>query len=177
MMTEKLKKLYEHPLFHGIKKEAEANAICIAEIEQFGKPGARTFPDGTQFDPKNSYIWFLLDEGEHYSPVIFRYCESSDVPFERVDETFHPEDCEDYDAEINDLKILEGNGVERRNPHKLIELTRATILDNCNLRPCISGWVHGAICNCCRRSLPEKIDKLEITGTEKMEIKKLTNLL
>ena len=97
MMNWKLKKLYEHPLFHGIKTEAEANAICIAEIEQFGKPGARTFPDGTQFDPKNSYIWFLLDEGEHYSAVIYRYCESSEVPFERLVSpwgpfSFSPED-------------------------------------------------------------------------------------
>ena len=67
-------------------------------------------------------------------------------------------------------------GVERRNANKLIELTRATILDNCNLRPCISG-PRGAICDCCRRSLSEKADKLEIPATEKMEIKKLTNLL
>ena len=64
MMNEKLKKLYEHPLFHGIKTEAEAYDICKAEIQQFGKPGARTTPDSTHFDPKNCYIFFLLDEGD-----------------------------------------------------------------------------------------------------------------
>ena len=92
MMNGKLKKLYEHPLFHGIKTEAEAYDICKAEIQQFGKPGARTNPDGTHFDPKNCYIFFLLDEGEHYSPVIFRYCESAENPFERVPEEPEPKD-------------------------------------------------------------------------------------
>ena len=92
MMNGKLKKLYEHPLFHGIKTEAEAYDICKAEIQQFGKPGARTNPDGTHFDPKNCYIFFLLDEGEHYSLVIFRYCESAENPFERVPEEPEPKD-------------------------------------------------------------------------------------
>ena len=62
MTTVKLMKLYEHPLFHGIKTEAEAYDICKAEIERFGKLGALTIPDGTYFDPQNTYIWFLLDE-------------------------------------------------------------------------------------------------------------------
>ena len=81
MTTGKLRKLYEHPLFHGIKTEAEALNICKAEIEQFGKPGARTNPDGTHFEPKNTYIQFLLED----SNVIYRYCDSSEVPFERVE--------------------------------------------------------------------------------------------
>ena len=63
-------------------------------------------------------------------------------------------------------------GVERKNPHKISELTRAIVLDNCNLRPCISK-ASGAYCNCCPRILSEKIDQLEIPGTEKMEIKKI----
>ena len=88
MSIGKLKKYYDHPLFHGIKTVAEAQAICEAEIQNFGKPGAGTNPDGTPFDPKNIYIWFLLDNGEYYSSVIFKYCESDEVPFKRVDE-FH----------------------------------------------------------------------------------------
>ena len=85
MSIGKLKKHYDHPLFHGIKTVAEAQAICEAEIQNFGKPGAGTNPDGTPFDPKNIYIWFLLlDDGEYYSSVIFRYCESNEVPFKRV---------------------------------------------------------------------------------------------
>jgi hypothetical protein len=208
------------------KTEAEAYDICKAEIEQFGKPGART-------NPKYTYIWFLLDTGDRYSSVIYRYCESSEFPFEQVDRydsfceeihnflsTHSLEDEEDdgkeegkfyfYDDfdddgndQSNDIDRYLGEetpsrfprykkwcnyfdyGVERRNPHKLSELTRATILDNChcNLRPCLSG-LFGAPCNCCRRILSEnifitleKIQLLEISVTEKMEIKKLTNLL
>ena len=101
MTTGKLRKLYEHPLFHGIKTEAEALNICKAEIEQFGKPGARTNPDGTHFEPKNTYIWFLLEEEEYHSAVVYRYCDSSEVPFERVVSPFgafgfSPEELDDF---------------------------------------------------------------------------------
>ena len=83
MTTGKLKKLYEHPMFHGIKTEAEAFDICKAEIEEFGKPGPHT-----RLDPKNTYIWFLLDTEDKLSSVIYRYCESSVVPFERVQDDY-----------------------------------------------------------------------------------------
>ena len=84
MATGKLKKLYEHPLFHGIKTVEEAQDICKAELEQFGKPGARPNHDGTQFEPRNTYIWFLMDNNGELSSVIYRYDIESEIPFERL---------------------------------------------------------------------------------------------
>ena len=59
MTTEKLTKLYEHPMFHGMKTEAEAYDICKAEIEQFGKPG-----DGINIRHNSKYITLLGSESE-----------------------------------------------------------------------------------------------------------------
>ena len=62
---------------------------------------------------------------------------------------------------------LAGYMVERRNPHALCELARATIFDNLNHCNCRTKS------DCCDRILSEKIDQLEIPETEKVKLKKI----
>ena len=168
MTTEKLKKLYEHPMFHGIKTEAEAYDICKAEFEQFGKPECPVVCEfgKLHLGVNSRYIWFLLDNDDKLSSVIYRYCDS--LPLVHWYQVANDFDFENYNA--RNFYFL--HGVERRNPHKLSEMARATILDNCHLKV-------KTYCNDCLRccGLRIMIDQLEIPATEKVEIKKLIHLL
>ena len=147
-----LKFLYdEHPLFHGIKTKDEARNIWRAEI-QSGKPEA--------------YIWFLMDTQDEFKSVIYGSRHSSRNvgelnQFIQSDEPLTGQFLEHDPA----YKPQSQHMVERRNPHELSELARATIFDNLNHCKCRTKR------DCCNRILSEKIDQMEIP--EKVELKKL----
>jgi hypothetical protein len=141
-----LKSLYEHPLFHGIKTMDEAKALWKAKIEESGNPEA--------------YIWFLMETEDQFESVIYlgsrhNSGNGSDEPVtdQFVKETYEPH----YRHMV----------VERRNPHDLAQLARATIFDS--LRKCDCRTKN----NCCERILSLEIDQLEIPVSEKLLMKKL----
>ena len=153
-MSQKLKELYEHPLFHGIKTEEEAYNLCKAYMEQ----------------PFKSFvnIFFLLETQEKLSLEIYFYeKEKSEVskwcPLIVKEWYKDPHPSRSFGQHQN-------NFVERRNPQDLSQIARATIMDSINC-PCRRKT------DCCVRNLEEKIDLLRIPKSEKVNIKKLIHIL
>ena len=139
---------YKQPFFHGIKTKDEAQNIWRAEI-QSGKPEA--------------YIWFLLDTQDELKSVIYGSRHMSMKFGVQSDEPLTGQFLEHNPAYNPKSQHM----VERRNPHELCQLARATILDNLNHCNCRTKN------DCCSRILSEKIDQMEIPETEKVKLKKL----
>jgi hypothetical protein len=143
-----LKSLYEHPLFHGIKTMDEAKALWKAKIEESGNPEA--------------YIWFLMETEDQFESVI--YLGSRHNSGNGSDEPVTDQFVETYEPHYPHYRHMV---VERRNPHDLAQLARATIFDS--LRKCDCRTKN----NCCERILSLEIDQLEIPVSEKLLMKKL----
>ena len=133
-MVKTIKEVFDSKYFHGRLTDEEAYNLCKEEMTNTGKP--------------NVYIWYLLEFNGRIQGIICGYRRDSEVPFFR-----HV----DLVSCIWSLGVLL---VERKNPHKLLELARVATLDNFNSY-------------CCMGSLMEKIDELRIPATEKEELKKL----
>ena len=141
MSSRKLQEIYEHPLFHGIKTEAEAYNLCKDSMERSGKPHAA--------------IFFLFETQDRLSPEIYLYEKNSEVP--EMQFTGPEQSLIDHFA--MGRKVM----VERRTPQDLSQIARATIMDsiNCPCRPYKT--------DCCVRNLEEKIDQLRIPETGKSQ--------
>ena len=142
-----LKSLYEHPFFHGILTISEAEALWKASVEESGNPEA--------------YIWFLTEIDDHFESVIYGSRNRDSKP--------------DTDQFVQqDSKMIQSgyDMVERRNPHELGQLARATIFDNLIKSTSYCRLISH---NCCDRiwKLMMKIDQLEIPVSEKLMMKKL----
>ena len=139
-----LKLFYDrNKFFHGIKTMDEARNIWRTEI-QSGKPEA--------------CIWFLLETQDELQSCLYgnRYrSNQSEEPRLIFTELEYP-----------DLTCAISEPVKIRGPHKLAELSRATIFDNLNCSCRTKG-------DCCKRILSEKIDQLRIPEPEKVMLKKL----
>ena len=148
-MSKKLKELYEHPLFHGIKTETEAYNLCKSSMEQSGKPHA--------------VIFFLFETQDRlYEDGIYCYEKNSEVPLWTA-----PGDR----VLLADLAASsEFEVVERRTPQDLSQIARATIMDSIN---CSCGQYKT---DCCVRNLHQKIDSLRIPESEKVNIRKLIHI-
>ena len=146
--SKKLKELYEHPFFHGIKTEAEAYNLCKDSMEQSGKPHAA--------------IFFLFETQDRLSSEIYLYEKNSEVP--QMQFTAPENSLIDHFAKGR--KVM----VERRTPQDLSQIARATIMDsiNCSCGP------HKT--DCCVRNLHQKIDSLRIPESEKVNIRKLIHI-
>ena len=125
----------------------EAKALWKAKIEESGNPEA--------------YIWFLMETEDQFESVIYlgsrhNSGNGSDEPVtdQFVKETYEPH----YRRHMV---------VERRNPHDLAQLARATIFDSLRKCDCRTKT------NYCERILSLEIDQLEIPVSEKLLMKKL----
>lgn len=150
--SKKLKELYEHPLFHGIKTEAEAYNLCRDSMERSGKPHAANF--------------FLFETQDRLSPEIYLYEKNSEVPemqFTGPEQV--PMEVWKYHFAMG-WKVM----VERRTPQDLSQIARATIMDsiNCSCGP------HKT--DCCVRNLHQKIGSLRIPESEKVNIRKFIHI-
>ena len=162
MSPKSLCSLYEHPLFHGIKTKDEAEALWKAKIEESGNPEA--------------HIWFLMERDNQFESVIYG---SRNITSKPGTDQFVEQDPI--------MVFIQWPSVERRNPHDLGQLARATILDNLNK---CNGSSETNCCEkvcqletddcylkrcCCDRiwKLIMKIDQLEIPASEKLMMKKL----
>ena len=158
-----LQALYEHPLFHGIKTKDEAEALWKA----------------WRVGNAEAYIWFLMERNGQFKSVVYG---SRNMLSEPGTDQF---------AEQNPV-FIQWPSVERRNPHDLGQLARATILDNLNKckgssetncceKVCqleTDDWItddcYLKLCWCDRIwNLMMKIDHLEIPASEKLMMKKL----
>ena len=175
-----LRFLYAHPFFHGIKTNQEAEAIRKASAEESGNPDV--------------HIWFLLETeniigpaGRHFRPMILGpvvddsfYELTNLVPtYQFVEFLDEPMPDEVISCQVMACRVLTPKNilskmststrhmVQRRNPHDLAQLARATIFDNLNKCNCSSRR------NCCDRLLSLEIDQLEIPVSEKLMMKKL----
>ena len=157
--SKKLKELYEHPFFHGIKTEAEAYNLCKDSMEQSGKPDAA--------------IFFLFETQDRLSPKIYLYEKNSEVPERNIYGNFIEPEMQFTGPEqslIDSIPLVRKVMVERRTPQDLSQIARATIMDsiNCSCGP------HKT--DCCVRNLHQKIDSLRIPESEKVNIRKLIHI-
>ena len=158
--SKKLKELYEHPLFHGIKTEAEAYNLCKDSMEQSGKPHAA--------------IFFLFETQDRLSPEIYLNEKNSEVPERNIYGNFIEPEMQFTGPEKSldqlDFALERKVMVERRTPQDLSQIARATIMDsiNCSCGP------HKT--DCCVRNLHQKIDSLRIPESEKVNIRKLIHI-
>ena len=140
-----LKSLYEHRLFHGILTISEAEALWKASVEESGN--------------REAYIWFLTEIDDHFESVIYGSRNRDSKPASRFVEQLN------YSPMAQKM-------VQRRNPHELGQVARATIFDNLNKSITIGRTINH---NCCDRiwKLMMKIDQLPLPVSEKLMMKKL----
>ena len=132
-MSKTLKEVYDSKFFHGTKTEVEAYELCKEELENRG-------------NKQDVCIRFLEEKDGKLRDVVNGYRRDSEVPFVRLNGNLLETQSYSYYLKTNDF-------VERRNPIKLIELTRISILDNFQY--------------CCLRNLFKGIDELQIPAMEK----------
>ena len=155
-MVKTIKKVFDSKYFHGRLTDEEAYNLCKEEMTNHGKPEV--------------YLWYICEIGNgKLQGEICGYRRDLEVPFHidrRGDvqqfQPLIPPFTPQYVANNfnTTLELNSWDFVERKNPHKVLELARVATLDNCN------GY-------CCLTSLEEKMDEFRIPASEKEELKKL----
>ena len=181
-MSRKLKELYEHPFFHGIKTKDEAEALWKESQD----------PEAVNYNC--CYVWFAMESKDRILTYIYQgFRHNPDNDFEPLTGQFFG--LVDYDWNQHKHKnckfVKTGTGknrvhsedfylrdplVKRNNPHDLSQLARAAVFENLNTCECSFRRITGLNSDCCDRILSEKINQLEIPQSEKNMLKKLTPL-
>ena len=171
-MSRKLKELYEHPFFHGIKTKDEAEALWKESQD----------PEAVNYNC--CYVWFAMESKDRILTYIYQ------GPRHNPDNDFEPLTGQffglvDYCCCQHDQKFattgieelyMRDPLVKRNNPHDLPQLARAAVFDNLNTCECFGRRITNLNSDCCDRILSEKINQLEIPESEKNMLKKLIPL-